>query len=173
MHYHYDALQPYLVKVSVIIQILCTIWWALIIKLNEFVCVFVERTDELNLHILNFGLNCVFVRVISFQLSVQQQKAQQEWQMERIFSAIALTAALAPLIIHQIWHLIGTKRFILIANFLMIVAWILIMLYRYVTQGTSMRVHVSPTHCNQFRFLLYDIFYTFFNITNFSLFLRF
>ncbi|XP_055323915.1 uncharacterized protein LOC129578805 [Sitodiplosis mosellana] len=52
---------------------------------------------------------------------------QQKWH---IFSVIGLTAALGPLIIHQIWHFVGSKRFILMANFLMVVAWILVMVFR-------------------------------------------
>lgn len=69
---------------------------------------------------------------IAFNFQSEKEKAQQECQMERIYSAIALTAAVAPIIIHQMWHFIGSKRFILMANFLTIVAWILVMFYRYV-----------------------------------------
>lgn len=48
-------------------------------------------------------------------------------QKIRIFSAIALAATFGPLFIFHIWHHIGTKLIILISNFLMIVAWILVM----------------------------------------------
>lgn len=61
------------------------------------------------------------------------QKAQHEWQHERIYAIIALTAAIAPLIIHQLWDSIGSKRFILMANLLTILAWIPVMFYRYAT----------------------------------------
>lgn len=72
---------------------------------------------------------CVFF--LPIQLA-DVQKAQQSWQIERIYAIIALTAAIAPLIIHQVWDSIGSKRLILMANFLTIIAWVLVMFYRYV-----------------------------------------
>lgn len=80
---------------------------------------------------------------IAFKFQSEKEKAQQECQMERIYSAIALTAAVAPIIIHQMWHFIGSKRFILMANFLTIVAWILIMFYRYVFEFVFCYVNLA------------------------------
>lgn len=78
----------------------------------------------------NGSLLPCLIFVFFFQLS-DVLNAQQEWQIERIYAIIALTAAVAPLIIHQIWDSIGSKRFILMANFLTIIAWILVMFNGY------------------------------------------
>lgn len=43
----------------------------------------------------------------------------------RILSALAGGAAISPLIIHKIWHIVGTKYVILIANTLMIISSLL------------------------------------------------
>jgi len=84
-------------------------------EFTTFVCVLIAS--------LGFFSNGTFVGWSSHASGLLSELSTR--QNIQITSAIALGAAISPLLIHKLWHMTGTRCCILTANFLMVASWIL------------------------------------------------
>lgn len=92
------------------------------------------------------------VKFFFFFLSSEFQFSLQEKM--RLFSAVAIGAAISPLIIHKLWHLIGSKRIILASNLAMIVSWTLSSFRwisrRYPSKKLTLTFSLSSRICSEY-----------------------
>lgn len=61
---------------------------------------------------------------ICFLLSTEISQHSLQGNTQTL-STLALGASIGPLVVHKLWHMVGTKRIILASNMIMVVSWIL------------------------------------------------